>query len=235
MGVPVFYLENPEHVQHLSTDDSYHAHKVLRMKAGDPIFILNGNGKKYQAILKDSDAKKTNFTSLSVVLEEVENKNHLNLWIAPTKQMERMEWMIEKCTEIGIRSFGFFISKNSERKEIKLPRLEKIIISAIKQSKQLYIPKLHSIQPFEKIVLELSKSGQKNAFAYISEDQTSNLQAFASSKEICNVLIGPEGDFNSKEVEFLFSKDFKSFSLGNSILRTETAGLFTTVAFSLNN
>ncbi len=235
MAIPVFYLPNPEKTESLSIDDSFHANKVLRLKTGDPIFILDGQGKKYKAILTNSDSKKSTFSNLQVEIHQIENTQKLNLWIAPTKQMERMEWMIEKCTEMGIQSIGFFIAKNSERKEIKLPRLEKIVISAIKQSKQLFIPQLHSMQSFDSLVEQLQKLNEHNGFAYINSHNIINVSTFSKSDQISNVLIGPEGDFSENEIKKLFSSEFQPFTLGNSILRTETAGLLTTAAFALKN
>lgn len=235
MAIPVFFLEKPESQTFLSQDDSFHANKVLRLKKGDAIFILDGQGKKYKAILSESDSRKSSFSHVILEQEAKTNTNLLNLWIAPTKQMERMEWMVEKCTEMGIRSIGFFIAKNSERKEIKLPRLEKIIISASKQSKQLYIPTLNEIIPFEQLVKKLSTQQELNAFACISSDNISSIQSLTSFKKITNVLIGPEGDFNPLEVELLIKSSFMPISLGKSILRTETAGLLCTAAFNISN
>lgn len=233
MGIPVFYLENPESDSVLTPEDSYHACKVLRLKGGDPIHILNGNGKKFSATLVESDAKKSSFNRLELILETKENPNKLRLWIAPTKQMERMEWMVEKCTEMGISSFGFFSCKNSERKEIKLQRLEKIIVSAIKQSKQLFIPKLVEIRPLNQLVKELKS--EKVGYAYISTDTIPSIQTLIQANDIQHVLIGPEGDFTQIEVDSFKSAGFKPFTLGKSILRTETAGLISCAAFSLNN
>ncbi len=235
MSIPVFYLEKPEIQNFLSEDDSFHAHRVLRLKKEDHIFILNGQGKKFKAVLTASDSRKSTFTNLSLEQEALINNNLLNLWIAPTKQMERMEWMVEKCTEMGIRSFGFFFSKNSERKEIKLARLEKIIISAIKQSKQLYIPTLHEIISLDQLVKKLNNQENLNAFANITSDNISSIQSLIRLKKITNVLIGPEGDFNPTEIDMLKTSKFVPISLGESILRTETAGLFCTAAFNLSN
>ena len=130
MAIPVFYLPNTEKQNVLSQEDSFHANKVLRLKNGDSIYILDGQGHKYKANLVESNSRKSSYSNLTLEMNQPENMNLLNLWLAPTKQMERMEWMVEKCTEMGIRSIGFFQSKNSERKEIKLNRLDKIIVSA---------------------------------------------------------------------------------------------------------
>ena len=139
MSYPVFYASEPELKSGLSEEESFHACRVLRLKNGDQIHILDGKGKRFEAELEFVDSRKTTFRSLRM-LEEIKNPAYsISIWVAPTKQMERMEWMVEKCTELGIHSIGFFHSRYSERKEIKLNRLEKIAISALKQSKNLFL------------------------------------------------------------------------------------------------
>lgn len=109
MSCPVFYASEPELKSFLSEEESFHAHKVLRLKNGDQIHILNGKGKRYQTELEFVDSKKTTFRALSIV-EDIKNPAYsISIWVAPTKQMERMEWMVEKCTELGIHSIDFFI------------------------------------------------------------------------------------------------------------------------------
>jgi len=235
MAIPVFFVENPDKSDVLSADDSFHANKVLRLKSGDAIYILDGAGKKFRAKLLVSDARKSTYSNIILEIEEKTNKNLLNLWIAPTKQMERMEWMVEKCTEMGIRSIGFFQSKNSERKEIKIQRLEKIVISAMKQSKQLFKPQLNPIISFDDLLKKLEKSFELKGFAYISENNNLTIRSFANMKQESIALIGPEGDFTPNEIIKLNSHGFKGFSLGNSILRTETAGILTCASFNLSN
>lgn len=235
MAIPVFFVENPDKSDVLSADDSFHANKVLRLKSGDAIYILDGAGKKFKATLLVSDARKSTYSNIILEIEEKTNKNLLNLWIAPTKQMERMEWMVEKCTEMGIRSIGFFQSKNSERKEIKIQRLEKIVISAMKQSKQLFKPQLNPIISFDELLKKLEKSIELKGFAYISENNNLTIRSFANMKQESIALIGPEGDFTPNEIIKLNSHGFKGFSLGNSILRTETAGILTCASFNLSN
>lgn len=235
MAIPVFFVENPDKSDVLSAEDSFHANKVLRLKSGDAIYILDGAGKKFKATLLVSDARKSTYSNIILEIEEKTNKNLLNLWIAPTKQMERMEWMVEKCTEMGIRSIGFFQSKNSERKEIKIQRLEKIVISAMKQSKQLFKPQLNPIISFDELLKKLEKSIELKGFAYISENNNLTIRSFANMNQESIALIGPEGDFTPNEIIKLNSHGFTGFSLGNSILRTETAGILTCASFNLSN
>jgi 16S rRNA (uracil1498-N3)-methyltransferase len=136
--------------------------------------------------------------------------------------MERMEWMVEKCGEFGIHGIHFFASKNSERKEIKLQRLEKTAISALKQSKNLYLPEITGLHTFKEIS---TKEGEEKLFAFISNPPVAVLSKTALKGKEYHVLVGPEGDFTSEESATLKNNQWKPFSLGKSILRTETAGI----------
>jgi len=233
LNLPVFFLENPTQTTHLSDEDSHHASKVLRMGVGSEFYLLDGNGTKFVSKIIKIEGKKVYFKELQVVENLPENPQKLHLWIAPTKQMERMEWMVEKCTEMGIKSIGFFVSKNSERKEIKLNRLDKIIVSALKQSKQLYKTQLSEILSFKNLITQLNSEKSVKAFAYISNENISSLAEIAKQKSETHILIGPEGDFSMEEIETLKQNKYEPFSLGKSILRSETAGLICTAAFAI--
>ncbi|CAM4369893.1 16S rRNA (uracil(1498)-N(3))-methyltransferase [Cytophagaceae bacterium 50C-KIRBA] len=234
MSIPVFYEPNPIASPFLSEEESIHAHRVLRLKSGDPIFILNGIGQKFEAKIDQSTSKKTTFH----LLKEIENSAlpaySIHLWIAPTKQMERMEWMVEKCAEFGIQSIGFFHSRYSERKEIKTHRLEKIVVSALKQSKNLFLPNIYPIISFKELVKQLSnKEHEQKLFAYISNPPSPSLSKSIQQNQAYHILIGPEGDFSTEESAALLASDWTPFSLGKAILRTETAGLAATHAIHL--
>jgi 16S rRNA (uracil1498-N3)-methyltransferase len=136
--------------------------------------------------------------------------------------MERMEWMVEKCGEFGIHGIHFFASKNSERKEMKLQRLEKTAISALKQSKNLYLPEITGLHTFKETA---TKEGGEKLFAFISNPPVAVLSKTALKGKEYHVLVGPEGDFTSEESATLKNNQWKPFSLGKSILRTETAGI----------
>jgi 16S rRNA (uracil1498-N3)-methyltransferase len=225
MSYPVFYASEPELKSGLNEEESFHASKVLRLKNGDQIHILNGKGKRYQAELEFVDSKSSTFRSLRIV-EEIKNPySAISLWVAPTKQMERMEWMVEKCTELGIHSIGFFHSRYSERKEIKLNRLEKIAISALKQSKNLFLPEIKSMISMKEIIpLPLNKdSSNQYLFAHIAEPADQPLFKILHKNSHSNILIGPEGDFSKEESDSLLKNNWQAFSLGKAILRTETA------------
>jgi 16S rRNA (uracil1498-N3)-methyltransferase len=160
------------------------------------------------------------------MLEEIKNPDFfISLWVAPTKQMERMEWMVEKCTELGIHSIGFFHSRYSERKEIKLNRLEKIAISALKQSKNLFLPEIKAMISIKEIIpLPMNKdSSNQFLFAHIAEPADQPLFKILHKNIHSNILIGPEGDFSNEESDSLIKSNWQPFSLGKAILRTETA------------
>ncbi|MCZ2482472.1 16S rRNA (uracil(1498)-N(3))-methyltransferase [Aquirufa nivalisilvae] len=234
MSIPVFYEPNPIASPFLSEDESIHAHRVLRLKAGDPIFILNGKGQKFEAKIDQSTSKKTSFHQLKEIENAAKPSYTIHLWIAPTKQMERMEWMVEKCAEFGIQSIGFFHSRYSERKEIKTHRLEKIVISALKQSKNLFLPIINPIVSFKELVKQMeNKPVEQKLFAYISEPPSPSLSKSIQLNHAYHILIGPEGDFSREESEALLARDWTPFSLGKAILRTETAGLAATHAIHL--
>lgn len=234
MSIPVFYEPNPIASPFLSEEESIHAHRVLRLKAGDPIFILNGKGQKFEATIDQSTSKKTSFHQVKEIEHADVPAYAIHLWIAPTKQMERMEWMVEKCAEFGIQSIGFFHSRYSERKEIKIHRLEKIVISALKQSKNLFLPTIHTIVPLKDLLTQIGpkEQGQK-LFAYISEPPSPSLIKSIQLNQAYHILIGPEGDFSKEESTALMASDWTPFSLGKAILRTETAGLAATHAIHL--
>ena len=225
MSCPVFYASEPEFKSFLSEEESFHAHRVLRLKNGDQIHILNGKGKRFQAELEFVDSKKTTFSALNIV-EEIKNPAYsISLLVAPTKQMERMEWMVEKCTELGIHSIGFFQSRYSERKEIKLNRLEKVAISALKQSKNLFLPEIKPMVSIREIIPlpTNKKSSNQSVFAHIAYPVDQPLFKILQKDTHLNILIGPEGDFSNEESTLLIKNNWLPFSLGKAILRTETA------------
>lgn len=234
MSIYVFYHPCPEKEAILSAEESFHAAKVLRLKKGDTIYLLNGKGKKYQAKLVDVDSRKSTFTDLILTESEENPAFKIHLLIAPTKQMERMEWMVEKCTEFGIHSISFFHARFSERKEIKFNRLEKVAISALKQSKNLHLPQFNSIQPIKELIhLNIDGDKTQKLFACITPDPVKSLIKSLELHQSYYIMIGPEGDFSTEESQQLIKNNWKPFHLGKSILRTETAGIASTLAVHL--
>ncbi len=207
----------------LNSEESNHCIKVLRLKKGDIVQLMNGKGSIFEAIIVIPDAKST-------ILEILEEKKYpetrnfqLTLAIAPTKNMDRFEWFVEKSVEIGIDRIVPIICKHSERKEIKTERLEKIIISAMKQSGQTYLPELSGTTSFSDFVKE-PFNGDK-MIAHCENGIKKMLKDSISPGRNTLILIGPEGDFDSSELELALENGYIPVSLGESRLRTETAGL----------
>jgi 16S rRNA (uracil1498-N3)-methyltransferase len=234
MSKYVFYAPNPTSTGFLSEEESFHACRVLRLRGGDKIRILDGVGGLYEAVIDSIDSKKTSFGKLQLIEKQEKPAFQIHLFVAPTKQMERMEWMVEKCCEFGIHSIGFFTSKNSERKEMKLNRLEKIAIAALKQSKNLFLPTLKHLIPLKALIesTELTSTNQL-LFAHISDPPVGTLSKQITLNKSYSIFIGPEGDFSADETNLLFDKKFTPFSLGKAILRTETACIASTHAIHL--
>lgn len=207
----------------LNAEESKHCVKVLRLKKGDLVQLMNGKGSLYKAVIKDPDSRKC---LLEIVKEEkFQNARnyHLTIAIAPTKNNERFEWFLEKSTEIGIDRIVPVICQHSERKDIKTERLEKILISAMKQSGQTYLPELASLTSFKELV-DATFDGIK-LIAHCESGEKSLLKNSVSPGRDILILIGPEGDFDPSEINLALEKGFLPVSLGNSRLRTETAGI----------
>lgn len=234
MSKYVFYAPNPTSHGFLSEEESFHACRVLRIKKGDKIRLLDGIGGLYEADVETIDAKKTHFSHVRLIEKQEIPDYQINLFVAPTKQMERMEWMVEKCCEFGIHQIGFFVSKNSERKEIKLARLEKIAIAALKQSKNLFLPQIQPLEPLKTVIENIEKDSRTQLlFAHISDPPVSTLTKQANLNHKYYLFIGPEGDFTNEETKLFFQNKVTPFSLGKAILRTETACIASTHAIHL--
>ncbi len=204
----------------LSEDESKHACKVLRMKNGDSLAIVNGNGYYFETEIIDAHPKKCE-VKITLETKQEEEKNQIHIAIAPTKLNDRMEWFMEKATELGITEITLLLTKNSERKAVKLERFEKILVSAMKQSKRLYLPKLNDLTSFDKFI----QKHPKGLIAECYDGEKSTIKDKFSNKD-CPILIGPEGDFSLEEVEHAKNNGYLSISLGENRLRTETAGLY---------
>ncbi|MHA8079978.1 RsmE family RNA methyltransferase [Aquirufa regiilacus] len=234
MSKYVFYAPNPTSTGFLSEEESFHACRVLRLRSGDKIRLLDGVGGLYESIIDSIDSKKTSFVKLQLIEKQEKPAYQIHLFVAPTKQMERMEWMVEKCCEFGIHSIGFFTSKNSERKEMKSNRLEKIAIAALKQSKNMFLPKIQALEPLKQVMDSIQIGSNEQAlFAHISDPPLPTLGKQIVLNKSYFLFIGPEGDFSSEETNMFFGKNYIPFSLGKAILRTETACIATTHAIHL--
>ena len=203
--------------------ESKHIIRVLRKKEGDPIYITDGKGLLFHCQIISANDKKCIVSILSQEKKEASKDYYLHIAIAPTKNMSRLEWFLEKATEIGIDEITLIICQNSERKIVKLERLEKIILSAVKQSLKFHIPKINRPITFDQF-LEEDKIG-KVCIAHCGIGKKKLLKSIVSPKEQVTILIGPEGDFSTNEIEKSLKVNCIPITLGKTRLRTETAGL----------
>lgn len=213
----------------LSEDESKHACKVLRMKNGDSLALVNGKGYYFESEIIDAHPKRCE-VKITLETKQEEDKKQIHIAIAPTKMNDRMEWFMEKATELGITEITLLLTKNSERKAAKLERFEKILVSAMKQSKRLYLPVLNDLTTFSEFI-------HKHPKGLIAEcydgEKTTITERF--EQQNCPILIGPEGDFTLEEVEEAKKSGYLSISLGENRLRTETAGLYACMQALLKN
>jgi 16S rRNA (uracil1498-N3)-methyltransferase len=230
----VFYSQNIVGDKIL-IDQQEHIHlsKVLRKTLGDKIYVCNGKGLFVLAEIISMTKKETMLLTKEVLHDEKENSNRLTLAVAPTKNMDRYEWFIEKAIEIGVHRIVPFYSQNSERRKLKLERIQTIAISAMKQSKSLFLPEIHAPISFKEL-LNLKLTNQKY-IAYVLEETNTVKDVFPllePDKELI-VLIGPEGGFTVEEADRAMKNSFKALSLGAKRLRTETAAVYTAAAYQL--
>ena len=205
-------------------EESRHIVKVLRKKEGDILHITNGKDFLFKVeIIFVSDKK---CTGKVIDFKKTVNKRdyYLHVAIAPVKNIDRFEWFLEKATEIGIDEITPILCKNSERKILKKERLLKIVTSAMKQSLQHRLPKLNDLTNFEDFITD-DFEGQRFIAHCENDTQKNSLKHYVKTKSNYTILIGPEGDFTSEEIEKSKKNGFFPISLGNNRLRTETAGL----------
>lgn len=216
----------------LDEAESKHISRVLRLVIGDEIIILNGKGLVFQCEIT-SVGKKCSVTVLKVEKYEAEQP-HIHIAIAPTKNNDRLEWFIEKTTEIGVSEITPIICSNSERKIIKLERLQKTAIAAIKQSGRAFLPKINEAIKF-KDFLKKHNAEQKFIAHCYEENQQHLKELYTLGKDVL-ILIGPEGDFSLEEVEnAMKNHNFIPISLGRNRLRTETAGVYACTTIKIIN
>ena len=203
--------------------ESRHIVRVLRKKEGDPIFITDGKGVLYHCQIISANDKKCIVTILRKEKKEASKEYYLHIAIAPTKNINRFEWFLEKATEIGIDEITPIICHNSERKIVKLERLEKIVLSAVKQSLKFHMPKINKPISFDHFLQE--KKLEKVCIAHCEIGDKKLLKSVVFPKEHVTILIGPEGDFSTNEIENSLKANCIPITLGKTRLRTETAAL----------
>lgn len=204
----------------LSEEESKHAIRVLRLQSGDELKILDGKGSSYACSITEAHAKRCSLAIHERFQDSVPNYS-IHIAVSPTKQMERMEWFIEKATEIGITEITFLRCTNSERVQLKPERLEKKAISAMKQSQRLFLPKINGLVDFKGFLKEHSFG----LLAHCYDDAKNPISA-VFQPENCPILIGPEGDFTTEELQIALDQGYKMVTLGDNRLRTETAALY---------
>ena len=227
----LFYVPNLSAASILPDEESLHAVKVLRLKTGDSIQIVDGNGGFFNARITTPHHKHCAFEITETLVDASKRNYHLHIAIAPTKNIDRLEWFIEKATEIGIDEITPLFCQNSERKVVKEERLEKIIVSAAKQSLKAKFPTLNPPCSFNEFIRTYNAEQQFIAHCYNNE-KTLLKSEIKHGKSVL-ILIGPEGDFSPEEVNTAIKNGYQPVSLGDSRLRTETAGVVAccTVAF----
>ena len=244
-----FYVPDAAQQRELPADECQHAIRVLRLKVGDELFLMDGVGNYYRAQVTEASSHHCCYEIVETLPQERQWTGCVHLAIAPTKMMDRMEWMTEKVTEIGIDELTFLDCQFSERQVVKLPRIEKIVVSAVKQSHKAWMPVVHEMTAFKTFISQPRKGRKYIAHCYeeiprsylfdvlsqkpLAANGTQELQKTSDSED-ATVLIGPEGDFSIDEVRQAVAAGYMSVHLGKSRLRTETAGLSAVMMMQLS-
>jgi len=223
----LFYLPSlteSSSIGNFDKDESRHLIKVLRKKQGDSIYITNGKGLLFEAVITDENPKGSEFKIINTSHKE-KLPYRLHLAVAPTKMNDRYEWFLEKATEIGVSEITPLFCDNSERKTIKPERLHRILESAMKQSLSCFMPILNDAISFSNFIEDLDFNIHHKFIAHCEKGEKKLLKECVGKKQDVLILIGPEGDFSSSEIEKALQKGFHPLHLSTSRLRTETAAI----------
>lgn len=223
-----FYVPDAGNVDELPQEEATHALRVLRLKAGDSINLMDGIGNFYLAEVTLATNKRCLYEIKECLPQLPAWRGKVHLAIAPTKMMERIEWMAEKATEIGFDELSFLNCKFSERKTLRVDRIDKIVVSAVKQSHKAWKPLVNDMVAFKEFIAQPRGGRKFICHCYEEVEKTdffAELQKETGEENDVTVLVGPEGDFSIDEVNMALAYGYKSVSLGKSRLRTETAGL----------
>jgi len=222
----LFYLPDlqcDDTTAHFTEEESGHGVRVLRLKVGDEVLITNGKGWMFTAVISEAHHK---HTQAQVVTKQHLPRNagfHLHLAVAPTKNIARFEWFLEKACEIGVDEITPLICEHSERQKLNMERLSRVLIAAMKQSQTAVLPVLNPPCDLQKIALQCTT--QQKFVGWCDGHTAGELFDLATAGNSVTVLIGPEGDFSEKEINLLVNNGFKAVSMGRQRLRTETAGI----------
>lgn len=222
-----FYVPNAAEGKELPEEEATHAVRVLRLSEGDTILLMDGVGNFYRADVGIVTKKRCLYNIVETLPQQKTWSGKIHLAIAPTKMMERIEWMAEKSTEIGFDELTFLDCKFSERHVIRIDRIERIVVSAMKQSRKAFMPVVNELTAFKDFVTSCNADYKFIAHCYNDRERVDffdRLKSLPVDAAVC-VLIGPEGDFSFDEVKLARANGFEPITLGNSRLRTETAGL----------
>ncbi len=220
----LFYTNNiSDKIATLEGDEAIHCTKTLRKKIGDDIQFVDGNGGWYEGKLISTSKKTCSIAIENQRISSARAGYKLHIAIAPTKNINRLEWFLEKCTEIGIDEITPILCQRSERKNIRLDRLEKILVAAMKQSLKSHLPKLNELTKLSDCIK--NAEANKKLIAHCNDGEKVHLKNTYAVGENVLILIGPEGDFSNEEVALAAENGFEPISLGEERLRTETAGM----------
>jgi len=231
-----FYAPDAATSDCLPDEEAMHALRVIRLKSGDEMMLMDGKGNYYRTEVTLAATRVCKYRLIDTLPQPRQWTGRLHLVIAPTKMMDRMEWMVEKAVEVGVDDITFINCNFSERRVIKTTRLEKIAIAAMKQSHKAWLPAINEMTTFKNIIAKPMEGRKFIAHCYTEFDRSDLFQQLqsASQNDDITVLIGPEGDFSTKEVQTAIDAGFTSVHLGKSRLRTETAGLMAATMFQLS-
>ena len=229
-----FYVPDAPLRQALPDDEAVHAVRVLRLKPGDDMMLMDGKGCFYKAVVTEATQKRCLYAVTETLPQQPQWSGRVHLAIAPTKLMDRMEWLAEKATEVGIDELSFLDCQFSERRNIKLPRIEKIIVSAMKQSRKAWLPIVNEMESFHRFIERHSTGRRYIAHCYDHKPRANLFEELCREDDDALVLIGPEGDFSVEEVRQAIDAGYVSVDLGKSRLRTETAGLAAVMMMQLS-
>ena len=208
----------------LPESDSQHCVRVLRMKEGDTLEVIDGKGHRYTCRLIEAHAKRAHVEIIEKQDVPLSWQNNITIAVAPSKHLDRMEWMVEKLTEIGVNRIIPLLCRYSERKELKIERLEKIAISAMKQSLKTVLPIIDVMTPIKDVITKQMYDQRFIAYCDTSIPRKLLSSEYKANKDTL-IMIGPEGDFSTEEINMALNSGYNPISLGDNRLRTETAAI----------
>lgn len=219
-----FYAPEIAETLSLPEDEAKHCLRVLRHKFGDTIEVIDGKGKRHHCRITNDNPRKMEVEIIETINESLAWDTFITIAVAPTKNMDRMEWLVEKLTEIGVNRFVPLLCRHSERKELKIDRLQRIAISAMKQSLKATLPEIMPMTPFSDFIKNDDSEAKFIAYCDPTIPRKLLAKEYNGAKSV-TILIGPEGDFDIEEIKFALDCGMIPVTLGDNRLRTETAAL----------